>query len=360
MQILSFDSTNEAFLNWYVAEAGQNPSDFIALGPNSPNGRALHRRLPPPGGLLHFPIDDGLDLLLVFSDAEWPLICAAASIAPPPGAVPVELQQSLEMPALTTPFVSFRNTTGCTLRQFDDHPVMAHFKQVGNNPDYPDAVSEYYILKIDDQIWAELFLGYNLGDPPDQCDDPCPDERDVGRPFIGSWSGTYLDADRLLRWFVQHGQRPPETLITDLLEFAVLKVRQLPPITAPLNGAPTMADPNRAAPLPPSQVEETPPTADEEILNGPFGLGGFAFGGTRIRGIPNRPWKLLDALWKAPGRTLEHAEIVKIVWGDPNASVANKTIQTHCSTLRKLFRENAISCQLKTVGEPLRVELMIE
>jgi hypothetical protein len=267
MEIHPFHPTNEAFLNPYVAEAGQNPTDFISLGSDLRNGRALHRRLPPPGGLIHLQVDDELDLLLVFSDAEWPLICAAAPITLPPGVPPAALQQSPEMPALTTPLVSFWNTSEYARRQFTDHPVVARHLKVGNN----DEVWDRYILKLDDQIWAELFLGYNLGDRSDRCEDPCPDERDVGRPFIGSWSGMYLDALQLLGWFVRHGQRPPETLIADLLEFAVLKARQLAPVTTPIHGQPPVAGPSQADPMSPPSTEETQPTANAEVPDGPFG-----------------------------------------------------------------------------------------
>ncbi len=101
-------------------------------------------------------------------------------------------------------------------------------------------------------------------------------------------------------------------------------------------------------------------TAAAPKPDGPFGVSGFSFRGKQIDGIPNLPWKLLDALWKARERTLEFDEIVLAVWGDPNEPVANKTIQSHCATLRKLFRDNAFPCGIKTGGDPLRVELVIE
>ena len=270
MQILPFDPTNEAFLNWYVADAGQNPSDFILLGSDLRNGRALQRRLPPPSGLIHFPIDDGLDLLLVFSDTEWPLICAAASIAPPLGAVPVELQQSREECCLTTPKVSFTHGTERSFRRFVNHPVLAHDTIVGN-ASYPDTVWHHYILTLGNLFWAEVIVIYKLGDDPYAIDDPYSDDQNWELPFVGKWVGGYLDAPQLLDWFVTHAQQPPQTLIADLLEFAVLKVRQLAPITTPIHGQPPVAGPSQADPMPPPSTEETQPTANAEVPDGPFG-----------------------------------------------------------------------------------------
>jgi hypothetical protein len=272
MQILPFDPTNEAFLNWYVADAGQNPSDFILLGSDLRNGRALHRRLPPLGGLIHFHIDDDLDLLLVFSDDEWPLICAAASITLPPGVPPAVLQQSQEESCLTTPKVSFTHGTERWFRRFDNHPVLARDKIVGNKI-YPDTVWDHYILTLGNPIWAEVILIYEVGDDPDAIDDPYSDEQNWGLPFVGKWVGHYLDAPQLLDWFVTHRQQPPQTLISALFEFAVLKVRQLPPITTPIHGQPPVADPTQVDPMPPRHVEETPPAANEDISDGYLGGG---------------------------------------------------------------------------------------
>ena len=110
-----------------------------------------------------------------------------------------------------------------------------------------------------------------------------------------------------------------------------------------------------------NDATETAPSGDDvTISDGPFGVNGFSFRGTRID-IPPKPWKLLDELWKAPRRTLDYYEILATVWGDPNIDyVTYKTIQSHCSALRKLFRDNAIPFDIKTGGDPLRVELVIE
>jgi hypothetical protein len=108
------------------------------------------------------------------------------------------------------------------------------------------------------------------------------------------------------------------------------------------------------------EPEIAPVRTSSSRPDGPFGVNGFAFNGKLIEGIPPKPWKLLDALWKAPERTLEFDDIVATVWGDPNEPVANKTIQAHCTTLRNLFRKNAIPCDIKTGGDPLRVELAID
>lgn len=218
MQSRPLHPTDEASLDSILASAGRNRSDFIDLNPELGHGRLLHRRLPPPGGMAHFHVSDDLDILLEFTDAEWPRICAAVGGDPPDGVEPVGSYQQPLITELTTPLVSFQDTG--LRRRFENHPVVA-CHCIDGNARYPDWVWVHYILRINQLTWAEVLLCHDRNDNPNEIDEAYADDGDFGRPYVGKWSGWYLEAPGVLKWYVDHQQTPPADLLVDLLDHAL-------------------------------------------------------------------------------------------------------------------------------------------
>ncbi len=77
--------------------------------------------------------------------------------------------------------------------------------------------------------------------------------------------------------------------------------------------------------------------------NGPSLPGEFVWNGGTFRGLEPTPWRLLDFLWKQPGRLARYSdEMSEFVWRDRNYSCEGSPVKEAARDIRNFFREHSI------------------
>lgn len=77
--------------------------------------------------------------------------------------------------------------------------------------------------------------------------------------------------------------------------------------------------------------------------NGPSLPGEFVWNGSTIKRLEPTPWRLLDFIWKQPGRHARYSEeMAQFVWMDRNKDYEGSPIKEAARDIRDFFRKNKI------------------
>lgn len=104
-------------------------------------------------------------------------------------------------------------------------------------------------------------------------------------------------------------------------------------------------------PTPVYAMHDKPAAAPVVGADGPFGTDGFRWCGSDNHGLTPKPFRLVDALWKAPNRTLEFSDLAEPVFRDHAVSVTESTVGSLRREANNFFKTRELPFRVAISGD---------